>query len=94
MLIGIDKSRIVHVETEYPLIKRKRPIAQPDIVFDYRVGNQVRRLFIEVKSGSCRRAVQDLEYQLRRVEQFLHRRNLEGDVLGVYGNSLQVLTVD
>lgn len=94
MLIGLDKSRIIHVETEYPLIKRKRPIAQPDIMFEYRIGNRVRRMFIEVKSGSCRRAVQDLEFQLRKVERFLHRKNIEGDVLGVYGNALNVLTVD
>lgn len=94
-LVGIDKARILHIETEFPLIPRKRPIAQPDIVIDYDVGNGQQRVFIEVKSGSCKRALRSLFFQLRKVKRFLERRNIEGEVLGVYctGEMTHLLTV-
>ena len=54
-LIGIHSENVIHAETEYALIKRKRPVAKPDIMIEYRMGSTVRRAYVEVKSGSCRR---------------------------------------
>ena len=95
-LVGIDKAAIVRVETEFPLIPRKRPIAQPDIVIDYEIGGVQQRLFIEVKSGSCRRALMSLVFQLRKVKRFLARRNIDGEVMGVYctGEQTHLLTIN
>ena len=95
-LVGIDKSHILHIETEFPLIPRKRPIAQPDIVIDYERGNRQQRVFIEVKSGSCKKALRSLFLQLRKVKRFLDRRNIDGDVIGVYctGEKTHILTVN
>ncbi|HLC19486.1 MAG TPA: hypothetical protein VJK72_01095 [Candidatus Nanoarchaeia archaeon] len=93
-LIGIE-GRVIYAETEHALIKRKRPIAKPDIMFEYMLGSRVRRVYVEVKSGSCRRSVRNLEMQLRKVRRFLDNKRMNGDVLGVYctGDLMNVITI-
>lgn len=83
-LIGVDKESVIHIETDFLLAYHKRPIAQPDIMIEYSAGGYIKRLFVEIKSGSCKHAIQNLRWQLRKVSRFLRRRHKEGDVLGVY----------
>ncbi len=83
-LLGIEAARIVRTETEFPLLKKKRPIAQPDIMIQYAAGRELRRLFVEVKSGSCWYARSKLEAQVRKVSRFLRSKKITGEVLGVY----------
>jgi hypothetical protein len=92
-LIGVRKKNIISVETEYPLTKRKRAIAKPDIVISYRDHLGVHRMFIEVKSGSCRRALEDLQMQMRKISKYLKNKKMHGEVVGVYpvGNTLTTL---
>ena len=94
-LIGIQSENVIHAETEYALIKRKRPIARPDIMIEYLTGSTVRRAYIEVKSGSCRRSLQNLQAQLRKVRRFLDNKRMIGEVVGVYytGDLMNVITV-
>src|SRR3989344_6501052 len=93
-LIGIE-GRVIYAETEHALIKRKRPIARPDLMFEYRRGSRVRRVYVEVKSGSCRRSLRNLEAQLKKVRRFLDNKHMHGDVLGVYytGDLMNVITM-
>jgi len=93
-LIGID-GKVIHAETEYALVRRKRSIAQPDIMIEYIAGSTVHRAYVEVKSGSCRLSVQNLHFQIRKVRRFLDEKRLKGDVMGVYcnGNMMNVITV-
>lgn len=83
-LVGIDKKDIVAIETEYPLTKKKHAIARPDIVIFYHCEKGVCRKFVEIKSGSCRRAVDDLHMQLRKITKYLKYKHMEGEVVGVY----------
>ena len=94
-VIGVDKKSVVHVETELPIVRKKRPIAQPDIVIHYAENDTVKKLFVEIKSGSCKRAVQNLQYQLRKLERFMERQHIDGEVLGVYchGTEMNLVTV-
>jgi hypothetical protein len=94
-LVGINKNDIVAVETEYPLTKKKHAIARPDIVISYRCEKGVCRKFIEVKSGSCRRAMGDLHMQLRKITKYLKYRHIDGEVVGVYPGetSLELLVL-
>jgi len=94
-LIGMDKSCIVDIKTEYALIKKKRPIAQPDLMIKYKDENSIKQIFVEVKSGSCKRAIQNLVSQMQKVERFLQKENINGNVIGVYcvGNDINMLTI-
>ena len=95
-VIGVDKQRVVHIQTELPIVRKKRPIAQPDIVIDYAENDMIKKLFVEIKSGSCRRAVQNLHHQLRKLEKFMERQHIEGEVLGIYcrGDEMNFVTVE
>jgi len=94
-LVGIDKKDIIAVETEYPLTKKKHAVARPDIVIFYRCEKGVCKKFVEVKSGSCRRAVDDLYMQLRKITKYLKYRHMDGEVVGVYPveNTLELLVL-
>ncbi len=83
-LIGIEKKEIIAIETEYPLTKKKHAIAQPDIVIFYKCKKGVCKKYIEIKSGSCRRSLQGLTIQLRKINNYLKTRRMEGEVVGVY----------
>jgi hypothetical protein len=83
-LVGIKKELIISVKTEYPLLKRKRSVAKPDIVIEYHCEKGVCRKFIEVKSGSCRRALESLHAQLIKVSKYLKTKKIDGEVVGVY----------
>ena len=85
-IVGVEKDNVVNIQTEYPLIRRKRPVAQPDIVIEYSLKGELRRMFIEVKSGSCKRARNNLSAQIKKVSRYLHNKKIEGEVLGVYCN--------
>ncbi len=92
-LVGVDKKDVISVETEYPLTKRKHAVARPDIVISYHCSKGVCRKFIEVKSGSCKRALDDLVMQMRKISKYLKHKRMDGEVVGVYPtkNSLQLL---
>jgi len=94
-LVGINKKDIISIETEYPLTKKKRAIAKPDIVIFYRNENKICKRFVEIKSGNCRRALEDLDYQLRKITRYLKYKNMEGEVIGVYPmeNALELLVL-
>ena len=94
-LVGINRKDVLSIETEYPLKRKKRPIAQPDIVIFYRKKNKVRKRYIEIKSGSCRRALEDLEQQLRKISKYLKYKRMDGEVMGVYPreNSIALLVL-
>ena len=83
-LVGVDKKDIIAVETEYPLTKKKHAVARPDIVIFYHCEKGVCKKFVEVKSGSCRRAVDDLYMQLKKISKYLKYRHMDGEVVGVY----------
>ena len=93
-VIGVDTTRVLHIDTELAIVRKKRPIAQPDIVIEYAENDTIRKLFVEIKSGSCKRAVQNLHYQLRKLERFLERQHINGEVLGIYyrGNVINFVT--
>ena len=92
-LIGIDTKRVIHIDTELAIVRKKRPIAQPDIVVEYTENNTIRRLFVEIKSGSCRRAVQNLNHQLRKLERFMDKQQINGEAIGIYckGNEMNFI---
>ena len=94
-LVGIDKKDIIAVETEYPLTKKKHAVARPDIVIFYKCEKGICKKFVEVKSGSCRRAVDDLYMQLRKITKYLKYRHMDGEVVGVYPveNTLELLVL-
>ena len=83
-LVGIEKQEILSIQTEYPLIKRKHVIARPDIVIFYKSARGVCKMFVEVKSGNCRYALEDLHMQLQKIVRYLRYKHLDGDVVGVY----------
>lgn len=84
-VVGIDKKDIISIETECPLTRRRNSvIAKPDIVILYQADRTVKKRYIEIKSGSCRRAIANLYGQLRKIDNYLRRQKLEGEVLGVY----------
>lgn len=83
-LVGIDKEEVIAIETEYPLTKKKHAIAQPDLMIVYKCEKGVCKKYIEIKSGSCRRSLQGLTMQLRKINNYLKTRRMEGDVVGVY----------
>ena len=83
-LVGVEKHQVISVETEYPLLKKKRAIAQPDIVIVYKDASEIKRKFVEIKSGSCRRSKLELEKQIRKIHSYLKWKKLEGDVIGIY----------
>lgn len=80
-LIGINKKQILRIQTEYPLQRKKHTVARPDIVIEYEENGILKRTFIEVKSGSCRRAREDLDQQLRK---YLQYKKMFGDVRGIF----------
>ena len=94
-LLGIDKKDIISVETEYPLTKKKHAIARPDVVIFYKCEKGVCKKFVEIKSGSCRHAIEDLSMQLRKINKYLKYRHIDGEVVGVYPmkNALQLLVL-
>jgi hypothetical protein len=83
-LVGIDKKDIIAAETEYALTKKKHAVARPDIVIFYKCERGICKKFVEVKSGSCKRAVDDLHMQLRKITKYLKYRRIDGEVIGVY----------
>ena len=95
-LVGIQREDIISVETECPLTKKKRAIAQPDLVIMYQTRQGVRKRFVEIKSGSCRRSMEGLEVQLKRITNYLRWNRINGDVVGVYPkqDKLNVCTLD
>ena len=94
-LVGIDKKDIIAVETEYALTKKKHAVARPDIVIFYKCEKGVCKKFVEIKSGSCRRAVDDLHMQLRKISKYLKYKHMEGEIVGVYPveNALEFLVL-
>ncbi len=94
-LVGINKKDIISVETEYALTKKKHAVARPDIVILYNCDKGVCRKFVEVKSGSCRRAVNNLYMQLRKISKYLKYKHMEGEIVGVYPveNTLEFLVL-
>ena len=95
-LIGIKKEDVISVETELPLTKKKRAVAQPDIVIMYYGEKGVRRCFVEVKSGNCRRSRAGLEQQLKKITNYVRWKRIEGEVIGVYPtrDTLRVCTLE
>lgn len=86
-LVGIDKERVISIETEYPLRKRKRSVtARPDLAIKHLSDNKIETTFVEVKSGSCRRAKTNLQQQLRKINNYVRRQKLRANVIGVYPN--------
>lgn len=84
-LLGIQKDDIISVETEFELHRRRRAVvAKPDLVISYKTDNGIKKTYVEIKSGSCRRAKANLYGQLRKISNYLRRHKLEGEVLGVY----------
>lgn len=83
-LVGVSKQEIISMEAEHPLTKKKHAIAQPDLMIVYRCGKGVCKKYIEVKSGSCRRSLQGLTMQLRKINNYLKTRRMDGEVVGVY----------
>lgn len=83
-LVGVSSEKVVSVVTEFPLMRRSRTIACPDVVISYRSSGCVVKKFVEVKSGSCRRARSVLSAQVRKISRFLRCHRLEGEVVGVY----------
>lgn len=83
-LVGISSERVLSVVTEFPLMRRRRTVARPDVVFVYRSSGGVSKKFVEVKSGSCRRARAVLSAQVRKISQYLKCHRLDGEVVGVY----------
>lgn len=93
-IVGIHKKNVISVETEYPLRKRKRSVtARPDIAIKHVQDNSVYMTFIEVKSGSCRRAKINLQQQLRKINNYVRRQKLRANVIGVYpsGKALTIV---
>ena len=95
-LVGIRKEDVISVETEFPLTKKKRAVAQPDIVILYQGEKGVRRRFVEVKSGNCRRSRLSLEQQLKRINNYVRWKRISGEVVGVYPvqDKLNVCTLE
>ena len=83
-LVGVDKKDIISMQTEYPLTKKKHAVARPDVVIFYNCEKGVCKKFVEIKSGSCRRAVDDLHMQLRKISKYLKYKHMDGEVVGVY----------
>ncbi len=83
-VVGVNKSDVIKVETEFALTKKKHAIARPDIVISYRCSKGVCRKYVEIKSGSCRRAKENLRWQLWKIHNYLRFRKMQGDVVGVY----------
>ncbi len=94
-LVGVRKKDILTITTEYPLKRKKRPVAQPDIVIIYRSGKRIHKKFVEIKSGNCRRALEDLVLQLRKITKYLKHKRMDGEVVGVYPheNTLAMLVL-
>ena len=92
-LVGINKKDIISVETEYPLTRRKHAIARPDILIFYNSERGICKRFIEVKSGNCKRAIDDLQMQMRKISKYLKNKRTEGEIMGVYPaeNTLEIL---
>lgn len=90
-LVGVEKKQVISAETEYPLLKKKRAIAQPDIVIVYKDASEVKRKFIEIKSGSCRRSKFELEKQIRKIHSYLKWNRIQGEVVGLYGHDALTL---
>ncbi|MBI4148348.1 hypothetical protein HY490_03600 [Candidatus Woesearchaeota archaeon] len=83
-IVGIDKNTIISACTEYPLRKRHRAIAQPDVVISHLVNDRVKTTFVEVKSGNGKRSRIDLTNQLRKIANYLRGRHINTAVIGVY----------
>jgi len=83
-LVGVNKKDIISVQTEYALTKKKHAVARPDVVIFYKCEKGICKKFVEIKSGSCRRAVEDLSMQLRKINKYLKYRHIDGEVIGVY----------
>ena len=83
-LVGIKKENVLEVYTEYPLLRRKRPVAQPDVVIVHNSDGCVRKRFVEVKSSDNRQAIIDLHSQMKKVSKYLRYKKIRGDVVGVY----------
>lgn len=94
-LVGINKKDIITIETEYALTKKKHAVARPDIVISYNCEKGVCRKFVEVKSGSCKRAVDDLYMQLKKISKYLKYKHQDGEIVGVYPveNALEFLVL-
>ncbi|MBI4016182.1 MAG: hypothetical protein HY363_00640 [Candidatus Aenigmarchaeota archaeon] len=93
-IVGVHKHQVISIETEYPLKKKKRAVAQPDVLIIYKDASAVRKKFVEIKSGSCRRSVMELEKQLRKIHNYLKWNRLKGEVVGIYGhNSMELLSL-
>jgi len=82
--VGISMDAIVSVQTEYPLTKKNRAIAQPDIVITHAAGDGIKTTFIEVKSGHNKHSLHDLSLQVRKIANYLKWKQLSGNVIGVY----------
>lgn len=84
-LVGIERKDIIEVQTEVPLQRRKHTIlAKPDIAITYKGDSGVRKRFIEIKSGSCKRAKDNLLTQLRKIEKYIKNQKLSAEAIGVY----------
>jgi len=94
-LVGINRKDIISVETEYALTKKKHAVARPDIVILYNCDKGVCRKFVEVKSGSCKKAVNDLHMQLKKISKYLKYKHMDGEIVGVYPveNTLEFLVL-
>lgn len=94
-IVGIQKENVLSIETEYPLHKRRRTLtARPDLAIIHVNNNKMWTTFVEIKSGSCRRARVSLQHQLRKIENYVRRQKIHANVVGVYpaGNALVLLS--
>ena len=92
-LVGVERKDIIYIQTEYALKIKKQVIARPDVVIFYKCAQGICKKFIEVKSGSCHYARQDLHVQLRKIERYLRYKHIDGEVLGVYPEEKRLAVV-
>ncbi len=95
-IVGIEQKDIIEVQTETPLQKRRRTIfAKPDITIIYNGDQGIRKRFVEIKSGSCKRAKDNLMHQLRKIEKFIRHQKMHAEVIGVYplGRTLELIVL-
>ncbi|RJQ21803.1 hypothetical protein C4580_01405 [Candidatus Woesearchaeota archaeon] len=83
-LLGIAKKDVIEIQEEYPLSRRKRTVfARPDLSITYRCERGICRTFVEIKSGNCKRARQNLAWQLAKINKFIRHHNLHASAVGV-----------
>jgi len=83
-IINIAKERIIEIKDEVLIEINGREITRVDMVIVYKRKKKVKEVYVEIKSGYCKKALRKMHEQLEKIKRFVRIKDVTAKVVGVY----------